>query len=398
MTSYQEQNQQTGRVILPDLVRAFALIGIALVNVQVFAHPFFGGFSETGLITPVDHAAHFGVMSLFLMKSYTLFSFMFGVGFAYQILSAERRGQKFGGEFSRRVIGLLVLGVLHAALLFQGDILFIYGLLGIILFLFRNRSAASLRRWGIGIYILQIVIAASFAVLMWAWQQGAPEIKAEVMAEIMTEQVRTSDIFESGSFFDVMAVRITEWFGVITFGFVMQGIGALAFFLLGLSAVKSGVISDACAPFWRTCRRIYLPIGLLGSALAAWVLLPVENMMSARGMFGILLITLFAPLSTAGYLGLIAAWAAGPLTRLKTAFARGGSATLTAYLMQSLIFSLIFNGYGLGYYNDLTAAQCVSLALIVALFTLAFSSLWRKKFARGPMESLLRGWTYLGRR
>lgn len=119
-------------------------------------------------------------------------------------------------------------------------------------------------------------------------------------------------------------------------------------------------------------------------------------MMSPMSMWGMFLITFFAPFSTAGYLGLIAKWAEGPMTPFKTFMARGGTASLTAYLMQGFILSLIFNNYGFGLYHEIGAAGCIFIALLTGLFTVGFASLWRTKFTRGPMEYLLRGWTYLG--
>ncbi|MCF6275876.1 MAG: DUF418 domain-containing protein, partial [Robiginitomaculum sp.] len=157
------------------------------------------------------------------------------------------------------------------------------------------------------------------------------------------------------------------------------------------------VLSNSSAPIWAKFRKYYLPIGVLGSGLGAWILLGGEGLMDPTMMLGMFLIVLFAPFSTAGYLGLIAKWAEGPVTKLKTFIARGGTATLTAYLMQGLLMSLIFNAYGLGLFGKLGAAQSIGIALLVALFTIVFASLWRTKFTRGPMEYLLRWWTYLGK-
>ena len=95
-------------------------------------------------------------------------------------------------------------------------------------------------------------------------------------------------------------------------------------------------------------------------------------------------------------MGWLAKWAAGPESKLKTFIARGGTATLTAYLMQSIILSLIFCGYGLGLYGKIGAAGCIAIALLTGIFTLIFASLWRAKFARGPFEYLLRRFTYWG--
>ena len=130
--------------------------------------------------------------------------------------------------------------------------------------------------------------------------------------------------------------------------------------------------------------------------LAAYVFITANDMMDPKMMLAMALVTLFAPFSTAGYLGLIAKWAERPITPLKIFMARGGTASLTAYLMQGLLLSLIFNNYGLGLYREIGAAGCVLIALLTGIFTVSFASLWRKKFTRGPMEYLLRSWTYLG--
>ncbi|MEL7231763.1 MAG: DUF418 domain-containing protein, partial [Pseudomonadota bacterium] len=76
----------------------------------------------------------------------------------------------------------------------------------------------------------------------------------------------------------------------------------------------------------------------------------------------------------------------------------GGTASLTAYLLQGFLFTLVFYEYGLGLYEEIGAAACIGIALIVALFSIAFTSLWRTAFKRGPLEAILRGWTYLGAR
>ncbi len=396
--TYQSQNVATGRHILPDLTRAFALIGIALVNVGYIAWPSMSGYLDGGLATGADVASHYTVSALFLYKSYTLFSFMFGVGFAYQITSAERRGVSFTGQYWRRIIGLVVLGMLHVALLFQGDILVIYAILGSLLFLFRNASGRTLMRWAVAVYAVQVLIWVIFAGLMWLGATYQPEAMAEQQAIFDATAVETRAIFGNGTFSEAMNQRLLEWGEVITAGVLMQGFGAFSFFLLGLAAVRAGVIANPNAPIWQRARRVFLPIGLIGSALAAWVLLRAASVTDPNFMVGLMLITLFSPLASAGYLGLMARWAQAPDSALRTFVARGGTATLTAYLMQSLLFSLIFNGYGLGLFGSLGAFWCTLIAFGVALISIIFSSLWRMRFKRGPFEAVLRGWTYLGTR
>lgn len=396
--SYLQETRDAGREIFPDLARAFALFGICVVNVGVISWPMMTGYGEAGLPTQADQAAFFGVNALFLMKSYTLFSFMFGVGFAYQMQSASRKGVGFSGRYWRRIIGLLAFGLINVAFLFQGDILIMYAILGSILFLFRNASPRLLSGWAVALYALQVAFVALMALSMVGFSTLDPEGYATKIGQMSEEAATAAEAFRTGSFADTIVQRFSDWSGVITFGMLMQGIGALAFFLFGFSAVKRGTISDPAAPFWGRCRRIFLPIGLVVSALGAWFTLRGQGMMDSNMMIGMALITLGSPFSTAGYLGLIAKWAETPRGVIKTFLARGGTASLTAYLMQGLILSLIFNPYGLGLFEQLGAATAIGIAAIVALFTIAFASLWRTQFPRGPLEYVLRGWTYLGSR
>lgn len=397
--SYIEESRAAGRHIFPDLARAWALIGIALVNVSVIAWPMASSYHYPGALTgAADEAAYFGVNALFLMKSYSLFSFMFGVGFAYQIQSAERRGLNFAGRYWRRITGLLAFGFLNAAFFFIGDILVVYAILGSVLYLFRNATTKTLITWGIVIYALQILIVALSAAFMWLGAIFAPEEMVAAQQEMDAMDAGNLAAFTGASFVEASLYRLTEFLSAIPYVILFQGFGALAFFLFGFAAVRSGVIADPTARMWSPARRYALPAGLLISACGAYLMLIAESFTDPLLMSGMALITLSSPLATAGYLGIIAKLSQGSFGPVKTFFARGGTASLTAYLMQGLIFSVTFSAYGFGEYAQWTAWQCVAFALSVALFTIAFASIWRTVFLRGPLEAVLRRWTYLGRR
>nr|WP_244597685.1 hypothetical protein [Roseitalea porphyridii] len=234
----------TERAILPDLVRAFALVGIALVNVQYLAWPAMTGYPDAAFATQGDVAAYWAVNALFLLKSYTLFAFMFGAGFAYQILSAQRRRAGFSAEYWRRIVGLVVLGIAHVALLFQGDILVIYAILGAFLFLFRNTGTRTLIRWAIAVYGVQILIVVALAGLAWLGATMAPEIMAAEAAALQEQADRATRVFGSAGFTEAAALRLAEWSEIVVYGLMLQGPGAFAFFLFGLAAVRGGAIAD----------------------------------------------------------------------------------------------------------------------------------------------------------
>lgn len=392
--TYEEQSQAAGRHIFPDLVRAFALFGIVMVNVAYFAYPgeltyFYGGLNSTA-----DLAASYSVDAIFLMKSYTLFSFMFGAGLAYQMIAAERRGASFAPRYFRRMLGLIILGILHVTLAFVGDILIMYALFGSLLFLFRNRPVKSLIRWASSFLLIQILISIMFGVGLTLGETFDPDSMVQMQTMMREGMDAGTVIYQNGSFTDIAARRWSEWIGYALFAAPLQGGGILSFFLFGLAAVRAGIMTDPSAPIWRRARRIYLPIGFVISLIGAWMVHHGGGAMTGFGSFGMTVILIGAPLASLGYMGWIARWSVGPVTGLRLFLARAGTSTLSAYLLQSLLLSLVFCAYGLGLYAKVGAAGCVAIAALVGIITLSFSSLWRAKFARGPVEALLRRWTY----
>ena len=397
--SYLEESQAAGREIFPDLARAWALFGIALVNVGVLSWPMMDSYHADGAtVGGLDKVAWFGVSALFLMKSYSLFSFMFGVGFAYQMQSAERRGVGFAGRYWRRIVGLLAFGALNITCFFIGDILVIYAVLGSILFLFRNASQKALIVWGSIIYGVQILVISLLAFMMYLGVTFAPEEMVAATEQFAEADAKALEIFGSAGFAETVAYRVSQYLSGFPFMMLVQGFGALAFFLFGLAAVRSGVIARASAPIWKPARRFALPVGLLLSSAGGWLLVEGHGMTDPKMMLGLVLVTIGSPFSTFGYLGLIAKRAEATPGPVTVFFARGGTSSLTAYLMQGLIFSLLFSAYGFGYFASLTAAQTIGVAFLVALLSVAFVSFWRIGFQRGPMEAILRRWTYLGAR
>jgi uncharacterized protein len=393
--NYQAETAAAGRHEFVDLARAFALVGIAVVNVAFIAYPPSTGYVVSGLITTWDKAAWFAVVALFMFKSYTLFSFMFGVGVAHQMLTANRQSASFGSRYARRMVGLLMLGAINITCFFFGDVLVIYAIVGSLLYLFRESAPRTLIRWGVGFYAVQVISLLVVAGALWMGVTFAPEEMAQAAVELTTDAEKERLAFTSSKFVAAATMRFEAWALTIVFFLFLQGFGVFAFFLFGLAAVRNGLITSPDHPFWARARSVYLPIGIVLGIASAVLTLRSDSTLDPTGMFGLALTGIASPFATVGYLGLIAHWSTRPATSLRTFLARGGSATLTAYLAQGLLFSLIFSGYGLGWFEKFGAAVCTSIALLVAVSTIVFSSLWRTRFGRGPVESVLRRWTYL---
>jgi len=391
--NYHQENAEAGRILMPDLVREFAILGIVVVNVGVFGFSMMDMFHGS-MVSAWDRWATFLMASFAMGKSYTLFSFMFGVGLAYQMQSAQRRGVEFAPVYFRRMAGLAVLGLLHAIFFFVGDILVVYALVGCALFAFKDAEPKIIKTWAIWLLVAYLTVVSFFYLIIAAVAVFSPDIMADLGPDLSEIFNVSTDVYAKGSFIEVAGQRFED-FSIMLTGYVIgSGPVVLSFFLFGLHATRQGYLSDAHHPIWQKARRTALPIGLVLSLTGGFLYAAADTQFSAEAAVGGVLITLGAPLSTAGYLGLIAAWAARPRSALNTFMARGGTSTLTAYLLQSIILSIVFSAYGLGLYQELSAGQAIGLALAVGVFTLVVSSLIRTRFRRGPLEWVLRRMTY----
>jgi uncharacterized protein len=203
--------------------------------------------------------------------------------------------------------------------------------------------------------------------------------------------------FGEGSFVEAASYRLGLLALMLPSLIFQQGLSVFGFFCFGLAAVKSGVIDNPDAPFWKLARRVLLPIGVAGSLAGGWMLLQAHSAVDSAFLLGSAITLGFSAFSALGYAGVIAALSRrepGPVRRF---LARAGSASLTAYLLQSLALSLIFTAYGLDQFGKLGAADAIGIAALVAVVSLVFTGLWRSFAPRGPMEVLLRRVTYWGR-
>lgn len=135
------------RIQLIDILRGFALFGILLVNLELFSYPVQQLLLGSGeLMTPADRLAAWGIQVLAESKFYPIFAFLIGLGFALQVQRSETRGTHFVPLYLRRLLVLFLIGLAHAALIWVGDILVLYAVLGAILLLYRNHSPSALLR------------------------------------------------------------------------------------------------------------------------------------------------------------------------------------------------------------------------------------------------------------
>ena len=368
-------NTAHARALMPDYLRLIALFGIVIVNVQFIAFPNLNSITGPAGETFKDAVALWLVNGLALLKTYGLFSFMFGVGVGFLMRSSERLGLPFGRIYRNRMIGLFLIGVVHGCLFFPGDILVIYSLTGSILYLFRNRPAAWLVKVGCTLLILQPIF-------------GLPFFFATSEIPVEFSQYEQETLGEGG-FFDAAIFRSISFAFTLPLLLTIQGISALGWFCLGLASVKSGMIDKAQHPLWQRARRFCLVPGIFLSLLAAalWSWGPA--------VAGEALTLVVAPIVTLGYLGLIALISQAP-SPIMSRFVAAGESSLSIYLGQSIILSSIFSSYGLGLWDAVNRGTASVIALLITVILIIALSIWRTFFRLGPFEWLLRQITYAG--
>lgn len=386
------------RIAALDVLRGLALLGIALMNVEWFTTPLVAraegiDVTASGLDLWLDAAVYILVSG----KFWVLFSLLFGMGFAVMQARAQAAGRAFVPFYLRRTLGLLGIGLIHACLIWAGDILLTYALAALLLLVCFDRTPTrDLWLWGGGLYYAVVVLLALVALMMGLVGAGTPDDATRAVEELAFQRDEVA-AYSSGSYATATIFRIR---------FLLDGLGDILFFLpvalgvfvFGAWLVRSGAMADP-----GTHRRLFrgfawvaAPLGL-ALTLAGVLVDPSPDLsvsVTARPMAAAALQMAGAPLLSLGYLG----WTVLALqhgARWLQWLAPAGRMALTLYLMQSLIGTLVFYGYGLGLWGQVGRAAQVAGVSLVFVLQLAIAHAWMARFRFGPVEWLWRGLTYL---
>ncbi|MEV4757408.1 DUF418 domain-containing protein [Micromonospora sp. NPDC049559] len=363
-----------------DALRGLALLGIFLVNIAYFAsgHPFHL-VSDPAYDSWLDHAVTWLVEMLLAMKAYLLFSFLFGYSFTLQLESAARRGVEFAPRFRRRLIGLFVIGCLHAVLLFHGDILTTYALLGLVLLAARRAAPRTA-------LVAAAAVTGAVALAVGLGAVHGTTLVPDPAAALAAGSASTEAL--GGGLGSVIAEHLRSLPAMLG-ALVVQGPLALAAFLVGLAAGKRRVLADV-TPHLPTLRRIELvgyPVGLAGGLLFA-------TGGGTGNLTGLMASIVTAPALAAAYVATaLRAFHTPAGQRVARALGPAGRMALSNYLGQSLLGVLIFTGIGFGLVGRVSPAVVLLVAVAVFVGQVAVSGWWLARFRYGPAEWLLRAWT-----
>lgn len=380
------------RILSIDAVRGFALFGVLLVNMFNF-----GAYSPEWS-NAVDRAFSIIMHSLFETKSLRLFSMLFGFGFALQLARALSLDNGSLWFYFRRLFFLFLFGMAHA-LFYDGDILMEYAALGLILVLFRN-----VPDWIL--LVLAVLLLTAFPVGNLVHTPGSEEIAMQLEDEWPLEALRTGhpylgsamDVFEE----NIAAIPPRIWSGLHQ---PESSLTIFAMLLLGFCIGRSGVVhkTESNISLLKSVCYWGLGTGIAAAMLEGWL-----NMQFGYSVYlvnhstaGIRVLgdALFAFGSTAMALG----YGAGIILLARRQewqvvlkpLINAGRMALTVYLSSTLMFTLLFYGWGFGQLYRLGPTATTAFAVLFFAMQLMFCNWWLQRFRFGPAEWLWRSLTYM---
>jgi uncharacterized protein len=388
------------RIVSIDVLRGFAVLGILVMNIQ--------SFSMIGAAYNNPHA--FGNLAgpnytVWLLshlladrKFMTIFSMLFGVGIVLMSNRAEASGRPLAGIHYRRMLWLIVIGFLHARLLWYGDILFAYGVCGLLVFLCRRMAPRRL-------IIIGLLAAAVPSLLTFFWQATMPYWPPEAIEGLEREwwvpdreTVGAEVAAYRGEWSEQQPFRSASADFMQTQFMIMEELWrAGGLMLVGIALFKLGVFSAQRSKAFYI-RLLSLGFGLGLPIVFFGVLYRNDSGWDVRtAFFGGGQFNYWASLLVAmGYVGTVMLYCLQPgRERLTRSLAAVGRMALSCYLGQTIICTTIFYGHGLGLYGSVERWGQALIVLGVWVLMLVVCPIWLRHFRFGPFEWLWRSLTYM---
>jgi len=368
------------RDLTPDVLRGFALLGILLVNIQFMALSSEFGARGVWVQGIANSIAAFILFAVFQGKFYLIFSFLFGYSAGY-IVRKQRANRP---RWIKRCIVLMMLGVLHFSLLWHGDIIFLYGLFGLLLVPFLFRTEKTLSVWSYVLYGVFTVLLLGLATALIIDERVVTPTLPAAMPEATLDGV-----LRGGSYLDSIAPRIEMWMYAISGGLLLQGGFVFAAFLMGLRLARKQFLSLVVdAPQNNRMIRRGLVFGLPLQILAAAIFMQNEyTAQPSEAVFLAAIAVTFvaAPLLSMAYIGIMRKLVA-ERPAVVAWLAPAGRMSLTMYISQSVVTSLIFGPWGLGLFQEVAMWLVMMIAILVWLVLIAVAQIWLRTFTQGPLE------------
>jgi len=404
-----------------DTLRGVAVLGILVMNIYAFAMPFaaYGNPLVMGGTEWWNLGTWFFTHLFFDQKFMTIFSMLYGAGIVVMSERALARGAKAGRLFYRRSFWLLLIGLAHGALIWMGDILFMYAAIGMLAYLVRKKSPRTLITIAICILPIALLLNSSYSFKAEQLRGTAAAIEERIaLGESVSEddEQLLEGWAEMRAFVaptdedvakDVEAYR-GDYAGILDYrapGTIMFQVMGTIFFglwrvgglmLIGMALLKLGVFqAQRSASFYRRLMVVGYGIGLPLALYSAIDLYAHEFDGLYVWRIGMVWNYVGSILVALGHIGLVMTavksnWLSGLMAR----FAAVGRMAFTNYLMHSVVMTTVFYGYGLNLYTEIPRLGQMGFVAALISLQLLLSPWWLQRFRFGPAEWLWRSLTY----
>ena len=395
MSSHLQSKSLNNRIHSLDLLRGFAVLGILIMNITNFSHV------NVAYMNPTIGAGLEGYNQYFHAFNYifadtrfmSIFSILFGAGVVLFTNNAVLKGKRAGVLHFKRMFWLLFFGIVHAYLIWEGDILVTYAFCGCLIFLLRKKTIRAL----LIISIILFIVPLTFN-LMTYYGLTMDELESTfAFFHPSSEQITKEIKIMQGSFLEQMPIRLENAIEFQTFIFLIETFWrTTSLMLLGMILYRKGVLSaDKSISYYNKMILIGFGIGLIVSLMGlnqsydsewsgAYVMTIGANYKIFSGLF-----------MAIGYIGFVMwCFKKSIFKKLQNRLQATGRMAFTNYIGMSIICTLIFNGHGLGLYGTLDRLQQFLIVGVIWILILIVSPLVLKKYRFGPLEWLWRKLTY----
>lgn len=386
------------RIELLDILRGMALFGILAANIRGFAGPAAAYFAPAKYwLAFQDRLAQAFIDTFIQGKFINIFAFLFGLGFAVQFDRAITRAGSFALTYARRLGILLLFGLIHGLLIWWGDILLAYALIGFVLLAFRKRRDKTIAIWAIAclLFPLLLITMAYLAAQFGNGPGGFPEATPAELAN-------ATKIMANGSWWEIQQQRASEVIQYNYSFFPFFSVQVLGLFLAGVYAWRKRFFMPApeSLPRYRRIALWSIALGASWNVIVTsirWIAEPPMMPTEFRELLLWTVATFATPLLSLGYVCTVVVLVHDPAwhRRLRV-FAPLGRTALTNYLLQSIIGTLIFYNYGLGFFGQAGPAILLPLTIVIYAMQVLASRWWLERYRFGPVEWLWRKMTYGG--
>lgn len=386
------------RIDLLDALRGFALLGILLVNIRAWAGWFNLSEPERDALSGGPDAAwwyEFLMAAVLEGKFYTIFSFLFGMGFMLQLSRLQARGDRGVAIYRRRLLVLLGFGLIHMSLMWDGDILTLYALLGMLLPFAWGWSDRRLLGAALVLILLPIPGVALVHALGIAPDLGLPDVGNQLFVALGGDVAQDKGWLLRDDWRSYLAWHLSgPPFRIGGFFETWRIPKVLAIMLIGMWAGRRLVAGRLVEDRKLLARTVALGLAIgIPANLAYGLTGGLEQDDQGKVLVATIVYAIgVVPLGLAYAASFVIA--AQRLPGVMTAFAAPGRMALTNYLAHTLLGIVIFYGVGFGLYRSVSPWLVGAIALAIFGAQMLWSRAWLRRFPQGPMEALWRRLTY----